>query len=311
MGVAALIVTLTLSACGGEGEVGKVDSFELNGVTMCSHLVNVGTMPADAQRYTLQWHYVEAGKGEPVVFIHGLPESWYSWHSQIESLQSDYRVIAIDLKGYGQSDKSDGDYHPRNVAAEIIALLDRAGVQQFNLVTHDWGTLIGDYLAGGFPDRIIRYVRMEAPLLKVDPANHPQFALFVDQELASNLMSDAERFVRGVYAGRTVQPVSEEDLTRIIEEFGRPGVAEAVPRYFRDYFGSPAASEGRADLFAAMDFPVLLLQADSDPAQPLWYFDGATELFSDARLQIVKDSGHFSELEQPEQVTQAIRDFLQ
>ena len=53
------------------------------------------------------------------------------------------------------------------------------------------------------------------------------------------------------------------------------------------------------------------LQADKDPAQPLWYFDGATDVFPDAALQLVKDSGHFSELEQPEQVTQAIRDFLQ
>ncbi|HET6493734.1 MAG TPA: alpha/beta fold hydrolase [Thermoleophilia bacterium] len=310
MGALAVIVALTLAACGG-GEVGQVDTFELNGVTMRSHLVDVEMKPVDGEPYTLRWHYVEAGKGEPIVFIHGLPESWYSWHNQIESLQSDHRVIAIDLKGYGQSDKPDGDYHPRTVAAEIMALLDRAGVQRFNLVTHDWGTLIGDYVAGGFPDRIIRYVRMEAPVLKMDPANHPQFALFVDQEFATNLLSDADRFVRGVYASRTVQPLPEDDLTRIIEEFGREGVAEAVPRYFRDFFGSPGAAEGRADLFSAMDFPVLLLQADRDPAQPLWYFDGATDLFQDATFQTVKDSGHFSELEQPEAVSEAIRDFLQ
>jgi pimeloyl-ACP methyl ester carboxylesterase len=311
-GVLALLVVLTSFACGGDDpELGETSSFQSNGVTLRSHLLDVEMRPADAEPYTLRWHYVEAGKGEPVVFLHGLPESWYSWHYQLESLQSGYRVIAVDLKGYGQSDKSDGDYHPENVADELLALLDEIDIKRFNLVTHDWGSMVGDYLAGNHPDRVIRYVRMQAPLLKTDPKNHPQFVLFQNQELASRLMSYAEAFVTGVYGSRTVQPIQEEDMARIVEEFSRDGVAEAVPRYFRDFFASPPGSEERQSLFSAMDLPVLLLQADSDPAQPLWYFEGGTDLFPDAVLQIVEDSGHFSELEQPEAVTQAIRDFLQ
>jgi len=311
-GVLALLIVLTLSACGGDKqELGETSTFQSNGVSLRSHLLDVETNPDGGEPYTLRWHYVEGGKGEPIVFLHGLPESWYSWHYQLESLQSDYRVIAVDLKGYGQSDKSDGNYHPENVAEEILALLDEIGVKRFNLVTHDWGTMVGDYLAGNHPDRVIRYVRMQAPLLKTDPKNHPQFVLFQDQEFAARLLGDAEAFVPNVYGPRTVQPIREEDMARIIEEFSRDGVAEAVPRYFRDFFAALPGNEARQALFAAMDFPVLLLQADSDPAQPLWYFDGGTDLFPNAVLQLVEDSGHFSELEQPEAVTQAIRDFLQ
>ncbi len=260
----------------------------------------------------LTWHYVEAGEGEPVVFLHGLPESWYSWHYQLEALSDDHRVIAIDLKGYGQSDKSDGDYSAGQVAEEVLALLDAIGLDSFNLVTHDWGTGIGDYIAGRHPDRILRYVRMEAPVLVTDPANHPQFVVFRNQELAAEIMGNTEAFVRNVYEPRTVQPIPEEDMLRIIEEFGRPGVAEAVPRYFRDFgdFGEELRQE-RAALFAAMDFPVLLLQGDSDPAQPPSYFEGATDAFPDAELKWVTEAGHFTELEQPEQVTKAIRDFLE
>jgi len=55
---------------------------------------------------------------------------------------------------------------------------------------------------------------------------------------------------------------------------------------------------------------VLLLQADSDPNQPAWYFDGATDIFPNAELQWIENSGHFSELEQPEAVTEAIREFI-
>ena len=170
LGVLTVVIALGLSGCGGgSGDVGQVETFQLNGITMRSHLVDVEMTPADGEPYTLRWHYVEAGKGETIVFLHGLPESWYSWHHEMESFQSDYRVIAIDLKGYGQSDKADGNYHPRNVADEIIALLDKAGVKQFNLVSHDWGSAIADYVAGGHPDRVIRYVRMEAPVLEDGP----------------------------------------------------------------------------------------------------------------------------------------------
>jgi pimeloyl-ACP methyl ester carboxylesterase len=261
-----------------------------------------------AEAAGLTWHYVEAGQGEPVVFLHGLPESWYSWHYQLEALSGDYRVIAIDLKGYGQSDKADGNYSADRVAEEVLALLDVIGLERFNLVTHDWGTLLGDFIAGGHPERVIRYVRMQAPVHKSDPQNHPQFVILRDQEFATRLFSDAETFVRQVYGERTVQPIPEHDIQRIIEEFARPGVAQAVPRYFRDT--SAETLLDRQQLYSRMDFPVLLLQGENDPAQPQWYFEGAADQFPEAELQWIRDAGHFTELEQPEQVTKAIRDFL-
>jgi len=257
----------------------------------------------------LSWHYVEAGQGEPVVFLHGLPESWYSWHYQLEALSNDYRIIAIDLKGYGQSDKSDGDYSADRVAEEVVALLDTIGLERFNLVTHDWGTLLGDFIAGRHPERVIKYVRMQAPVHKSDPRNHPQFVVLRNQAVATRLFSDTDAFVRQVYGERTVQPIAEEDMLRIIEEFSRPGVAEAVPRYFRDT--SAETLLARQQLYSQMNFPVLLLQGEKDPAQPQWYFEGAADQFPDAELQWVTNAGHFTELEQPEQVTKAIRDFLQ
>jgi len=195
----------------------------------------------------------------------------------------EYRVLAVDLKGYGQSDKRDGDYSSQAVANELIALFDAIGLEEFSLVTHDWGTVIGDCVASRVPDRVIKYVRMEAPVLKIEPANHPQFELFRNQELATSIMSDARAFVTMVYESRTVQEIGDEDMEGIICEFSRPGVAEAVPRYFRD---------------------------EKDPAQPLWYFEGIEGVFPDVRLQIVEDAGHFTELEKPDEVSHAILDFL-
>jgi len=256
----------------------------------------------------VNWHYVEAGEGEPVVFLHGLPESWFSWHYQIEAVSKQYHVIAVDLKGYGQSDKRDGDYTTQGVANELIALFDAIGLDKFSLVTHDWGSIIGDCVAGTIPDRIVKYIRMEAPVLKTDPAKHPQLVLFKNQDFATGMMSQARAFVTTVYEPRTVQKISDADMEGIIFEFSRPGVAEAVPRYFRDF---TLEDEGvRAERFGKMTFPVLVLQGEEDPAQPLWYFDGIGEVFPDVELQVIEDAGHFTELEKPEEVSKAILDFL-
>ena len=256
----------------------------------------------------VKWHYVESGSGEAVVFLHGLPESWFSWHYQIEELSKEYRVIAVDLKGYGQSDKRDGDYTPQGVANELIAFFDAIGLEEFSLVTHDWGTVIGDCIASTIPSRIVKYIRMQAPVLKVDPANHPQIELLRNQALATTIMSQARPFVTKVYENRTIQKISDEDLEGIIFEFSRPGVAEAVPRYFRDY---PLESEEvKLERFKKMTFPVLVLQGEKDPAQPLWYFEDIETVFPDAKLQIIKDAGHFTALEKPDEVNKAILDFL-
>ncbi len=112
----------------------------------------------------LTWHYVEAGEGEPVVFLHGMPESWYTWHYQMAGLATDYHVIAIDLKGYGQSDKADGDYSAAAVAEEIVALLDAIGLEKFAMVARDQGANVADYIGMNHPDRITGYVRIDTTL---------------------------------------------------------------------------------------------------------------------------------------------------
>ena len=76
----------------------------------------------------LDWHWVEMGSGHPVVLLHGIPESWACWHHQIPTLSQQHRVIALDLKGYGQSGKPDGDYSGTTVASEVLSLLDEIDI---------------------------------------------------------------------------------------------------------------------------------------------------------------------------------------
>jgi hypothetical protein len=91
--------------------------------------------PSDSE--TVRWHLVEAGdpSAPTVAFLHGVPDSWWQWHYAIESLASQYHCLAIDLKGYGQSDKRTGDYRQAGVASQLLSLLDTLGVDEFALGT--------------------------------------------------------------------------------------------------------------------------------------------------------------------------------
>ena len=303
MSVVAFTVARWIAAAVGEARPRKpVDCGEVE------VLGGVAFTHCFARAAGLTWHYVEAGEGEPIVFIYGLPESWYSWHHQLEDLAADYRVIAIDLKGYGQSDKSDGNYHPARVGREVLALMDVIGLRRFNLVTHDWGSAVGDQLASEHPERILRYARTQFWLDRFNPWSSPQHILFGRPILVRALLFNPELFVRLAHLIVAVRSIPAEEMHRIVKEFSYPGIRKAVPRYFRDT--DLAVFRGIRRRAAAMNFPVLLLQAEADPWQPPSYFDGATDLFPNAELQWIEGSGHFLEIEQPQAVTRALRAFL-
>lgn len=109
-------------------------------------------------------HYVEAGKGEPVLFIHGNPTSSYLWRNVLPKVARDLgrRGIAIDLLGFGKSDKRDDvDYTARLHADIVEAFIEKLDLKNLILVLHDWGGPLGAAYAVNHPDNIAGLVLME------------------------------------------------------------------------------------------------------------------------------------------------------
>lgn len=85
-------------------------------------------------------HYVTAGSGDPVVLLHGWPQTWFCWRNVIPLLAERFRVVAPDLRGLGDSSRPSSGYDKRTVAEDIHRLTrDELGLDQFFLVGHDWG----------------------------------------------------------------------------------------------------------------------------------------------------------------------------
>jgi pimeloyl-ACP methyl ester carboxylesterase len=266
-------------------------------------------------------HFVTAGNEQApaVVMLHGFPETWYAWHAQIADLARDHHVIALDLKGYGQSEKRlDGEYSLPHQAFELALLLDEIGVDRFHLVGHDRGSVLGDYLCHvpGFEERILRYARLQQSFPKAHAEPRPPHALFASAAGTELFMSEA--FPRLAYSEAppfgvprlVYQPIAEPVLDRIHREWHLPGVAQAVPLAFRATNFDVEMEERRRFLFRKMTMPVQLIQGALDPGQPPSDYEGLEALGPNFHIRWIEDAGHFLHLERPEAVSAAIRAFL-
>ena len=262
----------------------------------------------------ITWHFVTAGEGhrDPVVLLHGFPESWWAFHRQIEALAlAGYRAIAIDVIPYGQSDKRrELDYRYSAIAAGVLALLDEIGVDRFHLVAHDRGSVVGDHLVGqpGASGRVLRYVRMQqsAERTGTDPA--PPHRLMGSP--AGTFLYQSRRFPALVYHGQTVaRQIPASTIRRLDYEFKYRGIAGAAPLSFRTTSFDQELIDRREGLFAKMTMPVLFLQGRLDPGQPPEEFFRVDEAVPQGRLEFI-EAGHFLHLEEPELVNAAILKFL-
>ena len=253
------------------------------------------------------WNWAEVGEGDPVVLLHGIPESWKCWKHQIPKLATQFKVYAIDLKGYGLSDKKEGDYSMNNVASEILDLLDHLKISSFRLAGHDWGVAISDNIIDQAPERVERYIRCCLSLHAYDPRNslHHQWNS-ENPHLAARLMNKPDAYVR-VWFESSCKPdliPDEKEIKEIVDDFSHQGTGDAVPRYFRDI-----PKNKPVDL-SKFTMPILYIHGEHDPRQPIEYCVGMEDHLPGLQAILVLDSGHFITRERPKQTTDAMMWFF-
>lgn len=114
-------------------------------------------------------HAAFAGRGRPLVLLHGWPVTWYHWRRVLPALAERHLVVAPDLRGLGDSERAAGGYDKQNLAADVAALLDVLDVRDYALVGHDFGGSVACALAAAHRDRVTHLV-VEEVLLPGCPA---------------------------------------------------------------------------------------------------------------------------------------------
>ncbi|MEM7662649.1 MAG: alpha/beta hydrolase [Pseudomonadota bacterium] len=272
-------------------------------------------------------HYVEAGDGEVVLFLHGFPSYWYSFARQIDDMRADYRVIAIDGLAAGRSDApfETEPYKLEAMSEHIHALLDDLAVEKAHLVGHDWGAALVFGFAQRYPERVATVTGISSPpqniLLQLMETNPRQ------QETSAYV----ERFKRAnpilLLALRIPQRIWKEPYSRHVE---RGLLSEEEGNLFRDALASPKRIHAHINWYranippyediteqdywpgknASIDVPALLIWGKSDNLFEPEFID--LMLASSANLEVVQfdDVGHWPHLAQAKTVTTKIREMI-
>jgi len=108
-------------------------------------------------------HYVAGGKGEPLVLLPGWPETWWAFHKMMPRLGEHYRVIAVDIRGMGSSDKPAGGYDKKTIAQDIRELIRAFGSEKVNIVGHDIGAQVAFSFAANYPEATLKLAMLDVP----------------------------------------------------------------------------------------------------------------------------------------------------
>jgi pimeloyl-ACP methyl ester carboxylesterase len=268
-------------------------------------------------------HVVEAGPvdGPPVILLHGFPEAWYSWRYQIGPLAAaGYHVLAPDQRGYNLSDKPKGvkTYRLRELALDIVGLLDQMGQPKAVIIGHDWGAAVGWYLATCYPERVEKYIALNAPHPSLMPTllrRYPRqllkswYVIFFQlpwlPELAIRLLGSNDRTMPLRQSSRP-GAFSQADLARYRQSWAIPGALTAMVNWYRA-IGRYSRELPRKP---QVKVPVLIIWGQRDQFLLPQGAEASLELCANGQLIFLPEASHWVQHEEPEEVNRLIINFI-
>jgi pimeloyl-ACP methyl ester carboxylesterase len=271
-------------------------------------------------------HYVRRGRGEAVVLLHGWPGFWYDWRRVVFPLSEGADVIAPDFRGFGDSDKPEGDarvlYAPDRLAADVLALLDHLGIARFVVVGHDTGAVIAQVLARGVPERVRALVLFNTPHAAIgDKPQEPSaqreawyhhfHALPWSHELVGYDRDTIELYLRHFYdhwVGNK-ESVRPREFQAIVDTFARPNALRASFGWYRATYKDETEPSARAPE-DPIPITTVVRWGELDPVKPTSWAEGIEQTFPNLDFRYVPGTGHFVPFEAPYETVAAIRTAL-
>jgi pimeloyl-ACP methyl ester carboxylesterase len=238
-------------------------SFDIDNVTFSHHMASVNG---------IQLHYVIGGQGDPVVLLHGFPQSWYEWRHIIAALAKNYTVIAPDLRGFGDSSKPITGYDGKTTAEDIYQLISQLGFNKpIFLVAHDVGAQTAYSYAFSHTNNVSKLVIMDFPYPGFLPAEFGEngpwwFAFHQTPNLPEFLVNGKEReYLSWFFKELAYNPsaITEKDIDIFANHFSAPGTARSAFEYFRAF--PIDAEQNKESAKTPITIPVLALGGDIYP----------------------------------------------
>jgi pimeloyl-ACP methyl ester carboxylesterase len=260
-------------------------------------------------------HVRSGGTGPAVVLLHGYGETGDMWVPMAADLARDQTVVVPDLRGMGLSAKPAGGFDKKTQAADVAGVLDALKIERADLVTHDIGNMVGYAFAAQYPQRVPRFVLIDAPVPGVGPW----------EEILKNPLLWHFRF-GGPDMERLVAGRERIYLDRFWNEFSATPArfSEAAREHYAKLYALPGAMHSGFMQFAAFDQDVIdnrEFMARGKLAMPVLAIGGERSFgkgvadimrhaASDVREGVIPDSGHWIMEENPTATVAVVRAFL-
>jgi pimeloyl-ACP methyl ester carboxylesterase len=230
-------------------------------------------------------HYESFGRGSPIVFVHGWLGSWRYWVPVMEGLSSDHRAYALDLWGFGDSDKTREEYDLDAYVGLLTTFMDELGIWRAPLIGHTLGAAIAAELAARYPDRVSKVLAVGLPLTG-DAINRKLLSAGPNAMLA-----------RLFWHRQRPHPEVEMSLSKIAEN----AVALTI---------QAVARLDLRDILDEIDVPLLTVYGDRDSVISPAQADELEDNHYAARAIVLPGAHHFPMLDQTARFTRLLRDFM-
>ena len=278
------------------------------------------TIEANGARF----HVAETGEGHPLLLLHGWPEFWLTWEPVMARLAGRFRLIAPDLRGFGDSDKPAGAFGPQDHATDFVALLDALGIEKTGVVGHDVGGAAMLPFARGAPQRIAGLFFFDFVYPGVGPRmGQPEhlketwYQFFHLLAMAPALVG-ASRESCAAYFGHFLRHWTwrkhafDDVFDAFVDNFLKPGNLEGgFAHYKGTYEGRIAMMKGEAPAMPPIEVLTCVRWAEHDPVLPYLLADKLSETFTKLDFAMFPDVGHFPHREDPDRAAAEIAGFFQ
>ncbi|MCM3545424.1 alpha/beta fold hydrolase [Priestia megaterium] len=272
-------------------------------------------------------HYVTKGEGELMLFLHGFPYFWYTWHHQLEEFSKDYRVVAVDMRGYNLSDKPEeiSAYSMPLLMEDVKQLIEAFGEKECVLVAHDWGGAVAWAFAYTYPQYVKKLVMFDAPHpytfireLAENPAQREAssyMSFFQKPNSQDELLANNSEKLRNMVTEPGIKKgyLTKEEEAKYVEAWNQPNAMKSMLNYYRA--SSLYPFEERVHKPVALPHkvfhsPTLIVWGNADEAFENSNLDGIEEYVPNVKIHRLDGVGHAPQHEQPEKVNEFMRDFL-
>lgn len=246
-------------------------------------------------------YYTDQGQGEPVLLIHGLGSSSRDWENQIDALLAEHRVICVDMRGHGLSDKPRGPYSIQGFAEDCAALIAALHLHRPHIVGISMGGMIAFQLATMHPE-IPASLTIINSAPEVRPKRLREYAMVAQRLILAHALP-LSMTARGL--GRVLFPKAEQHALR--ETFEQRWCENDRAAYLASLRAIIGWSV--VDRLGQICCPVLVISGDND-YMPVEHKREYVARLGDARLEIIEDSCHATPVDQPDHCNRLILDFL-